>query len=111
MERLYISLENEKLKDLLKNFNNKLWNDFRNGKINDLDEYYTNKHEFEDNSCQNTDDCKDILYGNSEYLNLKHFIFGIPSNYSQAAYCCLYDYLNDHPDTVTWEQMENSLNT
>lgn len=110
MGQSYISLENKKLQDLLKNFNNKLWNDFRNGNINE-DKYNVNKEKFIENSCQNTEDCNDILYGNGDYLNLNHFIFGIPSNPRQAAYFCLWDYLHDHPDRVTWEQIEESTDT
>ena len=53
---------------------------------------------------------KQYSKGNSEYHYLEHDLYGKPENISQAAYACLYDYLMDSPDTVTWEQMEIVLN-
>ena len=109
MEELYKTLvETKKLLDLLKNFNDKLWSDFHNGNINHHDDFYTLLHEWIENAVNNHD-CEAILENNSKYHHNEHDIFGIPEKIDQAAYACLYDYLTNSPDAVTFAEMEKPL--
>ena len=50
------------------------------------------------------------LYIHSEYNYNEHELWGRPENITQAAYACLYDYIMDHPDTITFDELEKALN-
>ena len=106
---LYRALENTKLYELDQEISDYLWHEFHNGNLNDEDDFYTLFHEWIDDRVIYTYDCEAILEGNSEYHYLDHDVYGRPDNIAQAAYACLYDYLMDSPDTVTFEQMEKEL--
>lgn len=56
-----------------------------------------------------TYECEAILENNSEYHYLDHELWGRPENIAQAAYACLYDYIQDSEDIVTWSDMEEAL--
>lgn len=103
---LYLSLENEKLRILHKDFTQEIWLAFHEGEVNNQDEFYTYFYEYIDNAVTYTSDCEAILNGNSEYHYKNHHVYGRPNNIYQAAYSCLHDYLMDHIDTPTWYQME-----
>ena len=107
---LHKALENTKLYEVDQSFSEDAWHAFHEANINDQDDFYTFFHEWIDNAVTYTSDCKDILENNMEYCFEEHDVYGRPENISQAAYACLYDYIMDSPDTVTWEQMEHVLN-
>ena len=107
---LYRAIENKKLIDLQQEFTDAAWYDFHNKNINDQDDFYNYFHEYIDNAVIYKSECEEILKGNSEYSYEDHDLFGRPNNVEQAAYGCLYDYLMEHPDTVTFAEMEEVLN-
>ena len=107
---LYLSLENNELRNLHENFRDEVWLAFHQGEVNDQDDFYNYLHEYIDSAVIYTSDCESILTGNSEYHYEDHDLYGRPNNISQAAFACLYDYITDHIDTPTWEQMETVLN-
>lgn len=107
---LYKTLENTKLNEMDQSFSEDAWYDFHEGNINNQDDFYDYFHAWIDNAVIYTGDCEAILENNSEYHYLDHDLYGRPNNISQAAFACLYDYLMDSDDTVTWEQMEHVLN-
>ena len=107
---LYRALENKKLFEIDQSFSEDAWHALHSGDINNQDDFYDFFHIWIDDQVIYTYDCEAILEGNSEYHYLEHDALGRPENIAQAAYACLYDYLMDSPDTVTWEQLENVLN-
>jgi len=107
---LYLSLENNELRNLHENFTDEVWLAFHQGEVNDQDEFYNYLHEYIDNAVIYNSDCESILNGNSEYHYEDHDLYGRPNNIYQAAFACLYDYITDHIHTPTWEQMEIVLN-
>ena len=107
---LYLSIQNKELVDIHEEFTGEVWLAFHQGEINDQDEFYNYLHEYIDNAVIYTDSCEAILNGNSEYHYEDHDLYGRPNNISQASFACLYDYITDHIDTPTWEQMETVLN-
>jgi hypothetical protein len=107
---LYRALHNWKLEAMDQSFSEDAWHAFHQGDINNQDDFYDYFHEWIDNACIYTSDCEEILNGNSEYHYEDHDLYGRPNNISQAAFACLYDYIMDSPDTVTWAQMETVLN-
>lgn len=106
---LKFSLQNTKLFEMDQSFSEDAWHAFHNGDINNQDDFYDYFHEWINNAVIYTYECEAILEGNSEYHYLDHDVYGKPNNIAQAAFACLYDYLMDSPDTVTWEQMEKVL--
>jgi len=107
---LYLSLENNELRNLHENFTDEVWLAFHQGEINDQDDFYNYLHEYIDNAVIYTASCESILSGNSEYHYEDHDLYGRPDNISQAAFACLYDYLTENDDTVVWSQLEEVLN-
>ena len=103
---LKLSLQNTKLFEMDQEANDYLWHEFHSGNLNDQDDYYTLLYEWIDNQVIYTYECEAILEGNSEYHYNEHEIWGRPENIAQAAYACLYDYIHDSPDLVTWDQMQ-----
>ena len=106
---LKFSLQNSKLTEMDQNFSEEAWYAFHGGDINDQDDFYEYFHQWVDNAVIYGCDCEAILEGNMEYCFEEHEVFGKPNNIYQAAYACLYDYLMDSPDTVTWSDMEEWL--
>lgn len=106
---LKFSLQNNKLQSMDQEVSDYLWHEFHCGNLNDADDFYVLFHEWIDNQVIYTYDCEAILENNSEYHYLDHELYGRPENIGQAAYNCLYDYLLDSPDTVTFDQMEEVL--
>ena len=106
---LHLALENKHLRDLHEDFRDEIWDAFHSGDINNQDDFQDFFYEWIDNAVIYTHDCEAILENNSEYHYNEHGLWGRPENIAQAAYACLYDYIMDSPDTVTWEQMEHVL--
>lgn len=106
---LKFSLQNTKLQGMDEEVSDYLWHEFHCGNLNDADDFYVLLHEWIDNQVIYTYDCEAILENNSEYHYLDHDLYGRPENIAQAAYACLYDYLLDSPDLVTWNEMEECL--
>ncbi len=106
---LYRALQNTKLTSMEHELSDYLWHEFHSGNLNDQDDFYMLFHEWVDNQVIYTYDCEAILEGNSEYHYNEHDLCGRPDNIEQAAYACLYDYLMDSPDTVTFDEMEKEL--
>ena len=106
---LKFSLQNWKLFEMDQSFSEDAWHAFHSGEINNQDDFYDFFHEWIDNQVIYTYDCEAILENNSEYHYLDHDLYGRPENIAQAAYACLYDYLLDSPDTVTFSEMEKEL--
>ena len=106
---LKFSLQNTKLFEMDQSFSEDAWHAFHQGDINNQDDFYDYFHEWIDNAVIYTHDCEGILEGNSEYHYLEHDVYGRPENIAQAAFACLYDYLMDSPDTVTFDEMEKEL--
>lgn len=106
---LKFSLQNTKLTGMDQELSDYLWHEFHSGNLNDQDDFYTLFHEWIDNQVIYTYECEAILEGNSEYHYDEHDVYGRPENIAQAAYACLYDYLLDSPDTVTFDEMEKEL--
>lgn len=102
-------LENKKLRSLQQEFNEEAWSDFHDKNINTQDEFYEYIHQWIDNAVMYYSECDAILEGNSEYHYDEHELWGKPENVSQAAYACLYDYLMNHTDLVSWCDMEDAL--
>lgn len=107
---LKFSLQNTKLFEMDQSFSEDAWHAFHSGDINNQDDFYDFFHEWIDNAVIYTYECEAILESNSEYHYLEHDVYGRPNNIAQAAYACLYDYLMDSPDTVTFAAMEEVLN-
>ena len=103
---LKFSLQNTKLQGMDHELSDYLWHEFHCGNLNDEDDFYTLLHEWIDNQVIYTHDCEAILENNSEYHYIEHELYGRPENISQAAYTCLYDYIQDSNDLVTWSEME-----
>lgn len=107
---LYRLLENTKLREMDTKLSEYLWHEFHASNINDQDEFYDLLHEWIDNQVIYTSDCEAILENNSEYHYEDHDLYGRPNNIMQAAFACLYDYIMESPDTVTFADMEELLN-
>ena len=107
---LHLALENKHLRDLHEDFRDEIWVEFHASMINNQDDFYNYLHEYIDSAMIYTSDCESILSGNMEYCFDEHDLYGRPNNMIQAAFACLYDYIMDHPDTPTWEQVETVLN-
>jgi hypothetical protein len=107
---LYRALQNTKLTEMEQELSDDIWNAFHKGEINDQDDFFDFFHEWIDNAVIYTYDCEQILKGNSEYSYNEHELWGRPENIAQAAYACLYDYLMDNPDTITFDELEKALN-
>lgn len=107
---LHLALENKHLRNLHENFRDEMWIAFHDGEINSQDDFYDYFHQWIDNAVIYTSDCEEILKGNSEYSYEEHDVYGRPENVSQAAFACLYDYIMDHSDTPSWDEMETTLN-
>ena len=103
---LYRQLENTKLRGMDTELSDYLWDEFHASNINDQDDFYTLFHEWIDNQVIYNSDCEAILEGNSEYHYNDHDLYGRPDNIMQAAFACLYDYIMESPDTVTFADME-----
>ena len=106
---LKFSLQNTKLQGMDHELSDYLWHEFHCGNLNDEDDFYVLFHEWIDNQVIYTYECEAILEGNSEYHYLDHDLYGRPENIAQAAYACLYDYIIDSEDVVTWSEMEEAL--
>ena len=106
---LKFSLQNTKLQGMDHELSDYLWYEFHGGNLNDEDDFYTLLHEWIDNQVIYTYECEAILENNSEYHYLEHELYGRPENIAQAAYACLYDYIQDSEDIVTWSDMEEAL--
>ena len=65
---LYLSLENNKLRNLHEDFRDEVWLAFHQGEVNDQDEFYTYFHEYIDNAVIYTSDCEAILSGNRNII-------------------------------------------
>lgn len=105
---LKFSLQNTKLFEMDQSFSEDAWHAFHNGDIDNQDDFYDFFHEWIDNAVIYTNDCEAILENNSEYHYNEHDVYGRPDNIAQAAYACLYDYLMDSPDMVTYDEMEQT---
>jgi hypothetical protein len=106
---LHKALENTKLYEIDQSFSEDAWHAFHNGEINNQDDFYTFFHEWIDTAVIYNYDCEAILENNSEYHYLEHDVYGRPENIAQAAYACLYDYLMDSPDLVSFDEMQQVL--
>lgn len=106
---LYRLLENTKLREMDAELSIYLWHEFHSGTLKDQDDFYELLHEWLDNQVIYTSDCEAILEGNSEYHYEDHDLWGRPDNIMQAAYACLYDYIMDSPNVVTFADMEEAL--
>ena len=107
---LYRTLQNKKLTGTEQELSDYLWDEFHNGNINDPDDFYTLFHEWIDNQVIYYSDCEAILENNSDYHYNEHELWGRPENICEAAYACLYDYIMDNPDVVTFDELEKELN-
>lgn len=101
--------ENEKLRELPEKLSEEIWYQFHEGYIDNDDEYYTFLYQWIENEIIYTHDCRKILELNEEYHYYDHDVYGRPNSIHQAAYACLYDYLMESPDTVTFEELEKAL--
>ena len=106
---LYRALQNTKLTEMEQELSDDIWNAFHKGEINDQDDFYAFFHGWIDNQVIYYSDCEAMLESNSEYHYNEHDIWGRPENICQAAYACLYDYLMDHPDTITFDELKKEL--
>ena len=104
------SISNKALRDLQENFNEEAWQLFHEGTINNEDDFHTYSMEYIENSIIYYSDCDAILEGNSEYHYLDHDVWGRPSDSTQAAGSCLYDFIMESDDTVCWSELEAVLN-
>ena len=104
-----LSEENDKLRELPEKFSDDLWDEFHGGYITTNDDYYTFLYEWIENEVIYTHDCRDILQYNEEYHYYDHDVYGKPNSIHQAAYACLYDYLMESPDTVSFTELEKEL--
>ena len=104
------SISNNKLRDLQENFNEEAWELFHNGTINNEDDFHEYFMDYINNSIIYYSDCDAILEGNSEYHYDDHDVWGKPSDATQAAGSCLYDFLQESDDSVCWSELEAVLN-
>ena len=65
---LYLSLENNELRNLHENFRDEVWLAFHQGEVNDQDEFYNYLHEYIDSAVIYTSDCEAILSGNRNII-------------------------------------------
>ena len=107
---LYRTLQNTKLTGMEQELSDEIWDLFHKGEINDQDDFYTLFHEWIDNQVIYYSDCEAILENNSDYHYNEHELWGRPENICEAAYACLYDYIMDNPDVVTFDELEKELN-
>ena len=104
------ALRNRKLEQHIYDLNDELWDLFHKGEINNDDDFYEAFLTYLDNAVIYYSDCNEILEGNMEYCFEEHEVYGRPENQVQAAYNCLYDYVQNHDDLVKWNEMEEVLN-
>ena len=72
---LYLSLENNELRNLHENFRDEVWLAFHQGEVNDQDDFYNYLHEYIDSAVIYTSDCESILSGNSGILLMTTMIY------------------------------------
>ena len=107
---LYRALQNKKLTGMEQELSDYIWDAFHKGEINDQDDFYDLLHQWLDDQVIYTSDCEAILEKNMEYCFDEHEIWGIPEYTAQAAYACLYDYILDSPDAITFCDIEKKIN-
>ena len=86
---LYLSLENNELRNLHENFRDEVWLAFHQGEVNDQDDFYNYLHEYIDSAIIYTSDCESILSGNMEYCFDEHDLYGRPNNMISSCVCLL----------------------
>lgn len=91
--------------DLVYEFNDDMWYLWHEGTINDDDDFYNQKHEWIDNKVIYTYECKKICDELDYDIFEDHDLFGKAEDWSQAAFAALYDLLNEHDETLTYDEM------
>ena len=91
--------------DLVYEFNDDMWLMYHDGTINNQDDFYDQFHDWIDNKVIYTHESKKICDALDYDIFEEHDIYGKAENWSQAAYCALYDLLMDHDDTLTYDEM------
>jgi len=92
--------------DLVYDFNDEMWNLYHEGTIDNEDDFYDQKNIWIDNQVIYTYECKKICDALDYDIFEEHDIFGKANNWSQAAYCAIYDLLNDHNDALDFNEMK-----
>jgi hypothetical protein len=92
--------------DLVYEFNDDMWLMYHDGTIDNEDDFYDQKHQWIDDKVIYTHECKKICDALDYDIFEEHEIFGKTTNWHQAAYCAIYDLLDDHNDTLTYDEMK-----
>ena len=92
--------------DLVYEFNDDIWLMYHDGTIDNEDDFYDQKHQWIDNKVIYTHESKQICDKLDYDIFEEHDVFGKAENWSQAAYAAIYDLLNDHNDTLTYDKMK-----
>ena len=96
--------------DIIRDFNNTMRQQWSDGVVHDEDGFYQEFHDYCDNAVIYTYQAK--LY--CELLDYdifaEHDIWGKADNWSQAGYAALYDFLMEHDDVLTFDELEKEFN-
>ena len=92
--------------DLVYEFNDDMWLMYHDGTIDNIDDFYDQKHQWIDNKVIYTHESKQICEALDYDIFEEHDVFGKAENWSQAAYSAIYDLLNDHNDALTYDEMK-----
>lgn len=100
---------NNEADKLVHEFNDEAWYAFHHGEINNDDDFYNFQHNWIETKVIYTSECKEICSNLDYDIFHEHDLFGKAENWSQAAYCAIYDLFNEHADLVKWDEMEEVL--
>jgi len=92
--------------ELVQKFNDDMWVLYHDGTIDNKDNFYNEMYQWIDTKAIYTYESKKIC-GKLDYdIFQDHEVFGKARNWSQAIYAAIYDLLNEHEDTITYNKMK-----
>lgn len=92
--------------ELVHEFNDDMWLMYHDGTIDNDDDFFDQMNQWIDNKVIYTYECKKICDELEYDVFENHDIFGKADNWSQAAYCAIYDLLSEHEDALTYNEMK-----
>lgn len=92
--------------ELVHEFNDDMWLMYHDGTIDNDDDFFDQMNQWIDNKVIYTYECKKICDELEYDVFEDHDIFGKADNWSQAAYCAIYDLLGEHEDALTYNEMK-----
>ena len=92
--------------ELVHEFNDDMWLMYHDGTIDNDDDFFDQMNQWIDNKVIYTYECKKICDELEYDVFEDHDIFGKADNWSQAAYCAIYDLLSEHEDALNYNEMK-----